>query len=401
MQSTNYIDGAINSNRQMYQNLSKNSAATNKTQYSSTNKIQYYNDEVVIKKEKKKKIHKKIIAAFTGVSAAAIAATTVISLIKKRNIDLFDAIKSIRNGIDLKKFGLTPEKAGEIEDKAKGVVGKSINASINFGSIRDDYLGRVVEKTDGTPFGFIKKSADWLEKLYNKWAKEGSRKTYCIAKDKLQSAVGKDINVSELCLFDEFFNDVDKITKTNLTKKGQRITNGLFGSKGKRPKIKELFNLVVSEPMADKKISQLYKKYLLDPDEITKYLPNDANKLDATKAVKEYNKAVQDTIERLRDTNIGNPISDALGIIISLGGLGASLATAEDKNERKSISINLGIPIITTVSSIIIGSAKCFSSVKSMVFGAILGVFGSTVAKIADNATKGKPTDLNNIEIKA
>lgn len=399
MQSTNYIDGAINSNRQMYQNLSKSAVSTNKTQYSTTNKVQYYNDEIAIKKEKKQKLHKRIIAAFTGISAAAIATTTIISLIKKRNIDLFEAIKSIRNGVDLKKFGLTPDRVAEIEKKAKGTVGKSINASINFGSIRDDYLGRVVEKTEGTPFGFIKKGADWLEKLYNKWAKEGSRKTYCIAKDKLQSTIGKDVNISELCLFDEFFNDVDKITKANLTKKGQRVTNGLLGTKGKRPKLKELFDLVTDKPLADKKISQLYKKYLLNPDEIIKYLPNDANKIDATKAVKEYNKAIQDTIERLRDTNIGNPISDALGIIISLGGLGASLVTAEDKDERKSISINLGIPIITTVSSIIIGSAKCFSSVKSMIFGGILGVFGSTVAKIADNATKGKPTDLNSIEV--
>lgn len=399
MQDTNFIEGAINSNRQMYQNLSKSGALSNKTQYSSTNKIQYYNDEIAIKKEKKKKLHKKIIAVFTGVSIAAIATTTIISLIKKKNIDLFDAIKSLRNGVDLKKFGVAPDKVEEIEKKAKGLVGKSINASINFGSIRDDYLGRAVEKTEGTPFGFIKKSADWLEKLYNKWAKDGSRKTYCIAKDKLQSAIGKDINISELCLFDEFFDDVDKITKANLTKKGQRITNGLFGSKGKRPKLKELLDLATRKPLADEKISKLYSKYLLDPDEIIKYLPNDANKIDATKAVKEYNKAIQDTIERLRDTNIGNPISDALGIIISLGGLGASLITAEDDKERKSISINLGIPIITTVSSIIIGSAKCFSSVKSMIFGGILGVFGSTVAKIADNATKGKPTDLNSIEV--
>ena len=203
MQGTNYINSAVNSNRQMYQNLSKQNPFANKTQYTSSNKIQYYNDEVAIKKEKKKKLNKKLVALFTGISAIGLIATTAVSIYKKKNADVFHAIKSLMKDGKLQKEGYsadTIKKAESIYNKYETV----FNLTTNFGSIRDDYADRLVNKTEGTPFGFIKKWADDLKGLYNKWTHDGAIKSYAVAKENLSQTV---IDGEGIEKFDVFFDD--------------------------------------------------------------------------------------------------------------------------------------------------------------------------------------------------
>ena len=392
MQGTNYINSAVNSNRQMYQNLSNQNPFANKTQYSSSNKTQYYNDEVAIKKQKKKETNKKIVSLFTGISVIALSATAIISLIKGKKSDLFHAIKSLMKDGKLETEGFNEETI----KKAKSIYGKYesvFNLTTNFGTIRDDYADRLINKTQGTPFEFIKKGADKLKGLYNKWTFDGAIKSFAVAKENLPESVIKEEGIGK---FADFFNEANIATQ-NLTK-GKRITQELFKNPdGSKKGLKKVFEEVEDKCLADEKLKELYEKYRID---ITKPQYKNLSKAEI-ESINKYNKVTRETIERLRDTNIGNPISDAAGILISAGGLGAAIATAEDKKEKKSITINLGIPILTTIASVVIGSAKSISGAKSMVFGAILGVFGSTAAKAIDHATKGKPADLNSLELKA
>jgi hypothetical protein len=72
--------------------------------------------------------------------------------------------------------------------------------------------------TDNTPLKFIKKGSDWLQNLYNKWTKDGSKKGFTKVSDELRrlGKLPKD-QADKLVDFDEFFDDIDKATRRILT----------------------------------------------------------------------------------------------------------------------------------------------------------------------------------------
>jgi UDP-N-acetylmuramyl pentapeptide phosphotransferase/UDP-N-acetylglucosamine-1-phosphate transferase len=111
-------------------------------------------------------------------------------------------------------------------------------------------------------------------------------------------------------------------------------------------------------------------------------------------AIKKFNSTknncAQQLIPRLRDTNLGNASTDALGIITSLGVLGGALANTENNEEKKSTFINLGIPLLTTLATTIYGTAKSFSGLLSIGFGLATGEIFSLVAEKADKLISKK-----------
>ena len=85
---------------------------------------------------------------------------------------------------------------------------------------------------------------------------------------------------------------------------------------------------------------------------------------------------------------MGNAISDFAGIVAALGGLSAALIFTDDKEERKSRTINLGIPIIITIISSAIANAKNIAGLKGALFGLAISKVGTIIANGADSKIK-------------
>lgn len=372
------INSALNQNKDLYR-LALNKHSQPNGEYMANNvetdKFELERNKFLKNKEKQAKQSKtKKTIGYCVLVASVIAAIFTGKQIKK-------------NGLNLEFLGISQEKSQKITKNAKNLWNNFYNLSTNAGSVRDDFARQIVDKTEKTPFSFIKKGANSLENLYNDWTKKGAKNGYTTLTDNLKKIDSLNQNqLKQLANFDEFFDDINEQTRNILTEKGKSITGQFFGKQpnGKMKPIDKIFKMSINSIVADDKISQLYKKYTI---KLT-----DAQKADKAlaKMVKERNTIVKEAIERLRDTNLGNPISDAVGIIASLFGLGGALLSANDSEERKSVSIKLGIPIITTITSVIIGSAKSISGVKSMVFGAALGMVGSGLATTCDKLTQKK-----------
>lgn len=381
--NTSNIDFAINQNKDMYQFAISKYTQPNKQYISNnakTDTFELTQRKFLENKEKAKKKNtaKKIIGISLGATAVVLAALCG---------------KQIKNNgyVNLKFLKITDEQSLNLTNKVKGYWDDFVNISTNIGSVRDDFARQAVDKIDEkTPFKFIKRFSKKLESLYNDWTKSGVKKGYSDLSDKLKALNSLDeIQTAKLTNFDEFFNDIDISTRKILADKNNGVLNHFLGKQtdGKRRTIEEIFKISKKSIVADDKLNALYDKYLIKLTEAQKADDN------LVKLVNDRNKIVKEAIERLRDTNIGNPISDAAGVILSLIGLGSAIGAAKDKEERKSVSINLGIPILTTIASVIIGSVKSISGVKSMVFGWVLGMIGSEVANVCDKLSKKKPQE--------
>ena len=121
-------------------------------------------------------------------------------------------------------------------------------------------------------------------------------------------------------------------------------------------------------------------------------LKPEANAEEVATAIKNLNqiktKGGNDLFERIRDTALGNASTDTLGVLLALGTLGGSLATSENKIERKSTMINLGIPLLVTLGGMVYGTAMCYSGGVALAFSFITGQIAKVGAKFIDNKTK-------------
>lgn len=391
MIAPNNINRAIDSNKQIYQRMQVAKGPSNRAMMLSayhTDKVQYYNDENAKKKEDKKKKNKIFTLLFTGVSGIAIATGVIASIVKgkgKNHINLA-RLKDLK--FDTKKLGFDTDKIM----KSKFMTGLMkklepvMNFGINFGTIRDDYARRLVEKTKGTKFEFINTGAEKFKKLYHKWAHDGAKEDYEAARKNLSSALEKQGITRKITDFDTFFTEARDVTTEKLTK-GTTITQDFFAKNndGKMRPLKDMGKELTESIIADKRIRPLYDKYLI------KDLPEEVLKdKEVQSALANYNNIVTGVIDKHRDTNIGNAISDAAGMIAAVGGLGAAVATADNKEERKSTFLNLGLPILSTLGFMIYGNMKNIAGVKSMMTGLALGEVAKIAAKIIDKATSPK-----------
>ena len=113
-------------------------------------------------------------------------------------------------------------------------------------------------------------------------------------------------------------------------------------------------------------------------------------------ALSKYNQVINDVIDKSRDTNLGNAISDVTGMALSVGTLGLAVASEDDKEKRKSTILNLGIPLIVTLGTMILGNLKNISGVKAILLGLGTGQLASMGAKAIDN-TMNKNKEKSNL----
>ncbi len=312
----------------------------------------YYNAP---EKKERKKLKVALSIALVAISTAAIALNAIPKGKFRPNIKLLENIHLPKN--KLKNINLKD---------------KITNLSCNFTNVKDDLWDRFSKKTKDTPFGFIEGIGQQMTSLYKKWVKNSSlAKEYTKAYNELIDKCPDEMKNS-IKDFDSLFQDLDEnISKTLQT---NRISKNLFK--------KGFFKRITDETIADTKINDLCcVKEAFNKIEATEGLRQEAQEaLDKFNKIKQ--KTAQELVPKLRDINAGNAPTDLITILASTGALVGAVAMEDDKKEKKSIIINLGIPLIATLSTQIYGTVKLLSGFKSLVFGLATGQIASQTANI-------------------
>ena len=316
-------------------------------------KVLYYNDP---QKNEKKKYKVAMSLALVAISTAAIVLNTIP---KGKNFNI------------LQKLHMPEGKLKDLKIKDK-----IANLSCNFTNIKDDLWDRVSKKTVGTPLGFIDSIGQRMTDLYKKWVYKSSlSQQYDKAYKELLEKYPNALNLSGLEDFDTLFRKLDSEINSKLHVEGERISENLFFKKG-------FFDKIINQTVADTSINNLdcIKKAFekIQPDaNITKEAQEALSKFNEIKL-----KTAEELIPKLRDINAGNAPTDLITILASTGALAGAVVMEDDKKEKKSIIINLGIPLIATLATQIYGTVKLLSGLKSLIFGLATGQIASQTANL-------------------
>ena len=144
-------------------------------------------------------------------------------------------------------------------------------------------------------------------------------------------------------------------------------------------------------------LNESYKGILEDMLEIYyKLAPEELSKSGAEKALKKavssFNNAVElETVEffdKERDLVLGSAPTDILTILFSGCAISYGLGFAKDKDERISILLKSGIPVVGAILTTLISATKLVSGTKSIVLGLISGLALNSIGSLTDNLIK-------------
>ncbi len=322
-------------------------------------KIHYYNDEKEIKRKNTKK---KLVLGTTSLVLLSAVAFAFGS--KKFKIPNTEQRKNLRNIIE--------------------------NFGNNTNNIKDEIIGKIINFIDEkTPFKFIKrafnKTSDWYRSNVYKAVKGKFEK----AQKAILEAEGGKAFEGNLKNFDEMYQSLDNGIKQTAQKE-KLTTSKLF--EGNENKIKNLWNNLI-HPLADSKIANT-----INQNANLIQLPDNASE-SLKKAIENYNKLQkEEIIPKLRDIAYGAAPSDIITAAIPIATFGMALAKSDDKEERKSLLLNLGIPLFPSVTMPILGTIfPILNGIKAMVIGFAVGSVFSSAAKFLDNKLKKNKAAENRI----
>lgn len=96
------------------------------------------------------------------------------------------------------------------------------------------------------------------------------------------------------------------------------------------------------------------------------------------KAVSSFDKSLQtETVEffnKVRDLQLGSAPTDILTILSSGAMIGYGLTEAADANERKTVMLTAGIPILGTIGTTVVCTTKLISGIVSLGLGSTVGL---------------------------
>jgi len=252
-------------------------------------------------------------------------------------------------------------------ETAQGFLKKASNVMSNIVNIKDDLWAKFSNKTKKIQIGKILEKFNEITTDFNKnkLFKPSFKLTYDKAKDNLIKASNGKIRPQE---YEKLFDSLDKEINSALHKPNERVTDNLLN--------KNIIQNLTQGNIADKKIENLnsVKSAIIK-------IPENANEK-TQKAIHEYNQATNTMICKMRDLNCGSAPTDYLTMISATGALGVAALNADNKEERRSIILELGIPLITTLGFSFYASAKALSGATGLLAGVITGRIASFCAGV-------------------
>ena len=112
----------------------------------------------------------------------------------------------------------------------------------------------------------------------------------------------------------------------------------------------------------------------------------------AKKSVESFDKSVNletgELFDKLRDLELGSAPTDILTLFLSSWMIVLGLGKAKNSQERESVMLKSGIPVIGGIATTMISTTKLVSGGKSLALGIISGLILNRLGVIADNLNK-------------
>ena len=344
-----------NNTDSIYSNFPKVSSLSNRdymsSAYGTKQKVQYYNDPEQTKRKKRKYI----------ATMALIGITSIGTLI---------AAFGYRKGkFNPEQIKATAQKV-QTTIEEKGIAEKFSNAMGNIVNLKDDIWDKFVTKLEATPFGKPLRKFNNSTTDFNKYklVKPSCKAEYNKACGNLAQFSKNGEKFEE---FEKLFESLDNSLNEALHKKNNRISDNMF-EKG----FSGFIDKFTSNNIADTKINSLEAV-----KNAYKYAPEGAS-AEYKKAIDEYNETIHTIISKLRDINCGSAPTDYMTMIGSASALGVAAISADDKKERRSILVELGIPLLSTLGCSFVANAKLLSGAVGLLVGFTVGKTASAAAAL-------------------
>ena len=359
----NQLSGSL---KNPYSNFSKVDLTSNKNYlYSvySTNKVEYYNDPT---KKKNKFLKKALLLSSAGLSILGAFAFAARS--RGLNKVFNSVVEEVRK---------TAPEAKKITKEVSQDLGEKFGIlSLNFTNLKDDLWDRFsCFLYDKTPFKFVKNLGSKITDVYLNNVKSSLKNPMERAQQEILE-LGGDSFKDKFKNYDEMFSSLSQKLKSRAQE--ERISSAANLLKGK-DKVASLKDALLT-PQVKTKTEDIVKNCanILE-------IPDGADEKLVEK-IKQYNSLQKNSlIPKLCEISYGSAPTDIISMSIPVLGFGVALAKTEDKKERKSLLLNLGIPLLPTVMMPFLGTKfPVLNGVKSLVAGFAVGQVFSQGAKIID-----------------
>ena len=355
-----------NDKNNLYSKVTNKSYSTARDYMSSTYgqpRVHYYNADTPDEKAKKKRGKAKYIALI--ITTASVALGIALTLLSKNNKIDFSGV----------------QEAGE-KVKDMHIEKQSANVMSNFTNVKDDYWEKFADKLkefkifNKHPLSFISTIGEKMRGFYLKLvhnALSGEYEKQQLKVLELANNEGVSVDVPN---FTKWYYSLSDEIFDRLHQKGNRVTDNLIN--------KGFWQKFTSSNIADTKLEGVAKKAvekIAVPENASEELIAEISKLNEIKT-----KTAGLLIPKLRDINAGSAATDLLTQIISLTSLGVVVATSDTKEEKRSVIIDLGIPLMTALGTTTIATVKALSGATALAFGIILGQVASITARTISNA---------------
>lgn len=318
------------------------------------------------------------------------------------------------------------EKGKKLAPKAKGI--------FNFGTIKDAATKEAMNKTS-----FTKKICDGLTNFFEKISVRTSRLTYSKLLNRLDdfngsiSELTSKIPESEAAKVKELLTKINKTTDNafKAPARNQRLKETKADMHGLHQKVKEkLLNIktsitdkdtytaFVAEDIAAASKNKLrnklspHKKTIEDSTNEMLNIFKDSNALTPKeilaleKKIAKLQKSTNNAInteadllfDKIRDLEIGSAPTDVLGILTSLGIIGWGLTKAENKDERISVLLKSGIPVLGAMVISLICTVGLVSGGASLGIGIGSGLLINKIGEYFDKRRKMSKEETTNIK---
>ncbi len=367
------------------------------------------------------------IAKIALISAASISLIAGAGIAFRSKGGIKNSFKEMCSNI---KSYLSSESSGaeKVVNKAKSAVeniGEYQNGANNIGNIKDSVARHYLMKIPG-----FEKVDNFLTGLYNKGIVKTVARKYQNAQNAVieadKSIIGKisesgldEVSVNRLYelagkrernIIDLASQDAVKSRFDKVNKSMERLDKGAFNTvkKLKRENLSEeakrLSKTSVSEVRLDKakklqnNLLSNFENFGLTENEtaelkelVSKVAGNDSELVQKFEESTDKLKKVLltekgDMFDKLRDINHGSAPGDVLGILSTLGLLGIYTAQADSKEEKVSVSLTTGIPLIATLGTTIVATLNMVSGAKALALAGLTGFAANVAGKAINNS---------------
>lgn len=337
-----------------------------------------------------------------------------------------DKLKNSQKLSNLQKFYLP------ILEKAKLMSAYS-NTVINTASIKDGLVKRFMRKIP-----ILRNLEEIITNLFERISIRTSSVAYLKTSDKFNqfcnsiSSIGHN-NDSELQtklnelkqLYANVFgeqvrNERLKQTKIDLNTIHDDFWKATGGNLKEYLKNKNTYNSFLSEDLAAEAKKALAQKVTPKKEEIDRAVKEILDICKNTMPEQEYIKLVKNSknftkslnssvdieldklFDKLRDLKIGSAPTDVLGFMGALGGVIWKLSNAENSDERNSVALKYGIPVVGASMVTLYSTIALVSGGASLVFGVASGVLLNKLGEFVDKKRKvyNETHNKNHSEVK-